>query len=339
MTIRPIRVRRLVITRIGQWKRTPINKFFVWSFICVLFVVISVKKFWHSFLFFYMDSSITNCTESNNQLWCSLDSKLQLHGNCLTILDETKMYTVKYSNGKRSGTGYLLNNDLVTQEDVYSHGNLTSTNSYSPEFSIVDIDTGTRFEGLVYDNKPYGFGEFYDDDGIKVYTGIMINWKRYGYGVNYYKNGVVEYEGYWVDDKYHGRGRKYAFNGQLLFSGNFIDGNLINPDYNGNGKNMNTVLTHVILSSPLWLTGMKFQHYQLESIDILCNCSCQAKKCCFSDMPVLTTLHIQDDCFRGKTSLLFIENCPLLNSIVIGKNSFPSCSLKVSSILVLTVAT
>ena len=70
------------------------------------------------------------------------------------------------------------------------------------EEGIVDLDSGSRFEGrLLIEGKmgiPFGFGKMDDDDddGKLMYKGIMINWKRFGYGVSYHDNGEKEYEGY-----------------------------------------------------------------------------------------------------------------------------------------------
>ena len=70
------------------------------------------------------------------------------------------------------------------------------------EEGIVDLDHGSRFEGLVLTDEkegkigiPFGYGEMYDDDGVLIYKGIVINWKRFGYGTSDHDNGLIEYEG------------------------------------------------------------------------------------------------------------------------------------------------
>ena len=279
-----------------------------------------------------MDPSIESILKSEKEVWCELDVKLRRHGNCLSLLDDSRLFVVSYVHGIMEGIGYLLDSYFVLQEFVFSQGNLISSVSHTPEESIVDIDTGTRFEGLVYDSKPYGFGVFYDDDGIKIYEGIMIDWKKFGYGVSYYNiNNGVKYEGYWLDNKYHGSGSRFALNGDLLFSGYSIYGEKVSPAYNGNGGCLNTSQTHITLTSPTSLKQIKFSDYKFESISIQGNCSCKNHFCHFTNLPVLQLLEIHDNCFKDKPSQLIIENCPILSSIYIGDNSFTNGSLEISS--------
>ena len=92
--------------------------------------------------------------------------------------------------------------------------------SIEVEEGIVDLDHGSRFEGLVLtENKfgiPFGYGEMYDDDGFLVYKGIMINRKRFSYGTSYHNNGLIEYEGYWCNDNRFGRGKVYDRYGKFV---------------------------------------------------------------------------------------------------------------------------
>ena len=85
---------------------------------------------------------------------------------------------------------------------------------------IVDLDHGSRFEGLVLKEGkigiPFGYGEMYDDNGNLLYKGIVINWKRFGYGTSYHDNGLIEYEGYWCDDNRFGSGKVYNRYGKLV---------------------------------------------------------------------------------------------------------------------------
>ena len=90
------------------------------------------------------------------------------------------------------------------------------------EEGIVDLDHGSRFEGLILNDEkegkigiPFGYGEMYDDNGNLLYKGIVINWKRFGYGTSYHDNGVIEYEGYWCDDNNRfGKGILYDRSGK-----------------------------------------------------------------------------------------------------------------------------
>ena len=278
-----------------------------------------------------MHSTLADYLVSEKEVWCYLDKKLQRHGNCLSIIDDSKVFTVHYDHGKMDGIGYLFDNGQVLQEYVFSQGALESTSSYSVIIDVIDIDTGTRFEGLTYDRKPYGYGELYDDDGNKIYEGILINWKKYGYGISYNGSGAIEYEGYWFDNKYHGDGIKYAINGDVIVSGSFLNNIFVTAEYSGDGKRLCTSLTQVELTHPTCLNEIKFQGYNFERIIIANNYYCKVGKCSITNMPALYSLEIYNYCFTEKSSQLIVENCPNLSIIYIGENSFTKYSLKINS--------
>ena len=152
--------------------------------------------------------------------------------------------------------------------------------SYNEEQSIeivegiVDLDHGSRFEGLVLaENKfgiPFGYGEMYDDDEFLMYKGIMINWKRFGYGTSYHNNGAIEYEGYWCDDKRFGIGKVYDRYGKLVNECEWYNGINSDTEYEGNGsKPMNIGMKHLKLTSNCILVDWDVSLlYNLESIEI-----------------------------------------------------------------------
>ena len=131
--------------------------------------------------------------------------------------------------------------------------------SYSKESlveGIVDLDHGSRFEGLVLTDEkegkmgiPFGYGEMYDDDnGLLLYKGIMIDWKRFGYGTSYHDNGMKEYEGYWCDNNRFGIGKVYDRKGVFLKDRLWFNG--IESDiYEGNGSDpINIGIKHLKLT-------------------------------------------------------------------------------------------
>ena len=172
---------------------------------------------------------------------------------------------------------------------------------------IVDLDHGSRFEGLVLKDEkegkmgiPFGYGEMYDDDGLLLYKGIMINWKRFGYGTSYHDNGLKEYEGYWCDDNRFGIGKVYNRKKQLIKEGYWYDGIEIDiEEYEGNGSEpMNIGIKHMKLTDNCVLTDWDVSLFlNLESIEI------------------------GDDCFKSVQTFQ-IDGLNRLNTIKIGKNSF-----------------
>ena len=160
---------------------------------------------------YHIDSSMIQ----NVQIY--LGEEMKPNGWISLILSNRKCLVLQFNNGVFMNQGFVLNEQKVLK--VFGNhqiGSVSYNNGVVVE-EIVDLDHGSRFEGLVLTNKekegkigiPFGYGEMYDDDGFLVYKGIMINWKRFGYGTSYHNNGLIEYEGYWCDDNRFGRGKVY----------------------------------------------------------------------------------------------------------------------------------
>ena len=195
------------------------------------------------------------------------------------ILSNRECVVLQFNNGVFLNQGFVLNEQKVLK--VFGNHQIGDI-SYNEEQSIevvekgiVDLDHGSRFEGLILaENKlgiPFGYGEMYDDDdGILVYKGIMINWKRFGYGTSYHNNGGIEYEGYWCDDKRFGIGKVYDRYGKLVKECEWYNGIECDTDYEGNGsKSMNIGMKHLKLSDNCVLVNWDVSLlYNLESIEI-----------------------------------------------------------------------
>ena len=227
--------------------------------------------------------------------------------------------------------------------------------SYNEEHSnveegIVDLDHGSRFEGLILtENKlgiPFGYGEMYDDDGFLVYKGIMINWKRFGYGTSYHNNGCIEYEGYWCDDNRFGIGKVYDRYGKLVNECEWCNGIECDIDYEGDGsKPMNIGMKHLKLSDNCVLVDWDVSLlYNLESIEIGDECFGLVQTFQIDGLNRLKTIKIGSNSFtqvkqddfeyedpdmdyllnicNGQSKSFHILNCESLESIQIGKYSF-----------------
>ena len=153
--------------------------------------------------------------------------------------------------------GFVVNDEKVLK--VFGNHQIGDI-SYSEEEStrveegIVDLDHGSRFEGLVLKNGnmgiPFGYGEMYDDDGVLLYKGIMMNWKRFGYGTSYHDNGLIEYEGYWCNDNRFGIGKVYDRKGRVIQECKCCNGVEYNiNDYCGDGSEpLNMGMKHLKLT-------------------------------------------------------------------------------------------
>ena len=155
-----------------------------------------------------------------------LNEEMKVDGWILLILSNREFVVLLFNNGVFMNEGFVVSDEKVLK--VFGNHQFGDI-SYNEQQSIVvvegivDLDHGTRFEGLVLKDEkegrigiPFGYGEMYDDNGNLMYKGIMINWKRFGYGTSYHDNGLKAYEGYWFDDNRFGIGKVYDRKGRLM---------------------------------------------------------------------------------------------------------------------------
>ena len=268
------------------------------------------------------------------------------------ILSNRECVVLRFNNGVFMNQGFVVNEQKVLK--VFGNHQIGAI-SYNEEQSIVvvegivDLDHGSRFEGLVLaENKfgiPFGYGEMYDDDGILVYKGIMINWKRFGYGTSYHNNGCIEYEGYWCDDNRFGIGKVYDRSGKLMNECEWCNGNESIIEYVGNGSEpLNIGMKHLKLSDNCVLVDWDVSLlYNLESIEIGNECFGSVKTFKIDGLNRLKTIKIGSNSFtqlkqewfrrihsneewdskvNNKSKSFHILNCESLESIQIGEWSF-----------------
>ena len=252
---------------------------------------------------YHIDSSMIQNVQGR------LNKEMKVDGWISLILSNRECVVLLFNNGVFMNQGFVVNDEIVLK--VFGNHQIGDI-SYSKEQStrvvegIVDLDHGSRFEGLVLTDEkegkigiPFGYGEMYDDDGLLIYKGIMINWQRFGYGTSYHDNGLIEYEGYWFDDNRFGIGKVYDRKGDLMKECEWINGIESDIDYCGNG------------SEPLNI-GMK--HLKLTDNCVLIDWD-------VSLMLNLESIEIGNDCFESVQTFQ-IDGLNRLKSIKIGKNSF-----------------
>ena len=267
------------------------------------------------------------------------------NGWILLILSNRECIVLQFNNGVFMNQGFVVNEQRVLK--VFGNHQIGAI-SYNDEQSIVvegivDLDHGTRFEGLILTENefgiPFGYGEMYDDDGFLVYKGIMIDWKRFGYGTSYHNNGCIEYEGYWCDDNRFGIGKVYDRKGEFVKECEWYNG--IECDiyerYEGNGKKpLNIGVKHLKLVNNCVLVDWDVSlFHNLESIEIGNN-SCRSVQTFKIDgLNRLKTINIGNYSFtqmkkkhwnlgdaNNKSKSFHILNCESLESIQIGRYSF-----------------
>ena len=272
-----------------------------------------------------------------------LDEEMKVDNWISLILSNRECIVLKFNNGVFMNEGYVLNDEKVLKVLGNDKIGDISYNEESIVEGIVDLDSGSRFEGrLLKKDKmgiPFGLGEMYDDNDKLMYNGIMINWKRFGYGVNYHDNGEKEYEGYWCNDNRFGKGIVYDRYGKLVNECVWYNGNEIDIDnYEGDGsKPMNIGIKHLKLSDNCILKDWDVSWFwNLESIEIGDECFESVQTFKIDKLNQLKSLKIGKNSFTqvnitdkwdskkadNQSKSFHILNCESLESIEIGKWSF-----------------
>ena len=271
-----------------------------------------------------------------------LGKEMKVDGWISLILSSRDCIVLKFNNGEFINQGLVVNDEKVLK--VFGNHQIGDI-SYNEEQSIVvegivDLDHGSRFEGLVLKDEkegkigiPFGYGEMYDDNGLLLYKGIMIDWKRFGYGTSYHDNGLKEYEGYWCDDNRFGIGKVFDRSGKLVkecFWINGIESDI--EDYEGDGSEpMNMGMKHLKLTDNCVLVDWDVSWLlNLESIEIGNDCFESVKTFQIEGLNRLKTIKIEDYSFNqeknifgnDKSKSFHILNCKSLESIQIGEWSF-----------------
>ena len=273
-----------------------------------------------------------------------MTKELNPNGWVSLILSGRECMSIRFSDGAFMNEGFVVNDEKVLK--VYGNNQIGGI-SYNEQQStrvvegIVDMDHGSRFEGLILTDEkegkigiPFGYGEMYDDDGLLLYKGIMINWQRFGYGTSYHDNGLIEYEGYWCDDNRFGIGKVYDRSGKFVKECEWMNGIESDIDYEGNGsKPMNIGIKHLKLTDNCVLDDWDVSWFlNLESIEIGNHCFKSVKTFQIDGLNRLKTLKIGNNSFTqskywfdsrvDKSKSFHILNCELLESIQIGESGF-----------------
>ena len=272
-----------------------------------------------------------------------LNEKMKVNGWISIILSTRECVVLKFNNGVFMNQGFVVNDQKVLK--VLGNHQIGDI-SYNEEQStrvvegIVDLDHGSRFEGLVLKDEkegkmgiPFGYGEMYDDDGLLKYKGIMINWKRFGYGTSYHDNGLIEYEGYWCDDNRFGSGKVYDRYGKLVNECEWVNGIESDiEDYAGDGSELlNMGMKQLKLTDKCTLRHWDASwFYNLESIEIGNKCFASVQTFKIEGLNRLKTIKIGNNSFSqyeeyygsDESKSFHILNCGSLESIQIGERSF-----------------
>ena len=259
----------------------------------------------------FVNTSVTDYLVDSSQIqWIQarIGFVMKPNGWVLLVMSNRECILLQFNHGSLTNQGYVVNDEKVLKV-IGNHqiGQISYDEQSIVVEGIVDLDHGSRFEGLVLTEKegkigiPFGYGEMYDDDGLLMYKGIMINWKRFGYGTSYHDNGVKEYEGYWCDDNRFGIGKVYDLSGKLMKECEWVNGIESNndTDYEGDGSK---------------LRNIRMKHLKLTDNCVLVDWDVSLFYC-------LESIKIGNDSF-GSVKTFKIDGLNRLKTLIIGRNSF-----------------
>ena len=220
---------------------------------------------------------------------------------------------------------------------------------------IIDLNReGRRWEGGELNDKPFGFGCEYSENGNLVYEGFVFEGKNVCFGKEWNDDGnnnCLMYEGGYCNGERWGKGKSYDLTGNVDFDGEWMNNHilietgkergvmkdliipmsieeLVIGDRMLNDKNITTL--H--LSSPLLL--------RVKRIEIGSNCFQNVCGFVIDGLKRLESVKIGEDCFRinntwfgrfvlneREIGIFQISNCPNLSELGIGDYSFYSFKL------------
>ena len=209
---------------------------------------------------------------------------------------------------------------------------------------VLDLsDEGERWEGDVLDNKPYGWGVYYDKEGEKVYEGFRIGKVNVCYGTQYYSDiQKVEYEGEWFEGKRWGRGIHYDRHGNTVFDGEWVNDEQAETTVtitDGSGLFYNHL--EVLIVSDGCCNGNEWKAFDfslipcLRELQVGNNCFRWVKEVRMVGMNALEKVVIEDVCFSSRENAVlvnaknrfFLKDCVRLRELKIGSNSFNDYSV------------
>lgn len=143
-----------------------------------------------------------------------------------------------FKNDSRNGQGWGLygtdykyegmyaDDDFHGQGKLYYQGQLSYDGEWNHGFQAqgkLYINHKLFYEGTYRNDKPHGYGAFYDQDGNITYRGQVSNWNQSGVGIIYNENGNV-YVGEVLFGQADGEGILSAADATILHDGFFVNG-------------------------------------------------------------------------------------------------------------------
>ena len=141
--------------------------------------------------------------------------------NCLSIKEEW-ISSVVISDKVVKTYRYNIKTKETTVAD---HGELVLSFSFdSHYYAITDMNSdGMRWEGIVKNDSPCGYGSLYNNSNELIYRGVIIGDKKECFGIDFYPGlEKIEYIGCYCNNERHGFGMLYDRTGKLVYEGDWL---------------------------------------------------------------------------------------------------------------------
>ena len=195
----------------------------------------------------------------------------------------------------------------------------------------IDLDTtGRRWEGRIMDSKPCGYGVLYDEENRVEYEGIMLNGRKTCFGKEYYSDiRKLKHVGCYYNDNRCGKGVLYSRDGAIDYDGIWINNRPSSSIFNGiiiSNYTESVVIPNTSFSK-LDSFALASWASSLKRMEIGDNCFGGVRFFSLDGLKQLESIAIRKECFRigikeRMNGSCRIVNCPKLQSIHIGNNSF-----------------
>ena len=206
--------------------------------------------------------------------------------------------------------------------------------------TVIDLDaSGRRWEGGIRNDKPFGYGILYNEEGQKEYEGFMLDGVKTGYGIDYYSDiARVKYDGCYHNTNRFGRGVLYDRKGSIEYQGLWKNDVPCSPQFDG--KTIDNLTESIDIPEVSFRELESFVlHSFLQSLNQVVignNCFHSVRlfelnglnelECIVIGERSFTCVKTEDNCDNHirADGACRIVNCPSLKSIQIDDSSFPN---------------
>ena len=272
--------------------------------------------------------------------------------------DKSIAIAAEYKNGVMDGKVYAY--DETTGRAIYAitveDNNITEELDLSKQeyfVGIIDQVTGSRWEGDICCNLECGNGCTFNEEDDLSYKGLKIMGLSEGFGTEYYTDWHEEdplYVGTWCYGKRHGEGKLYDRSGDLNYEGWFVEGKVTDLPKDVVITNDEiyclSIVESITIASGAYNSShvLSFTRYFCLKSIVIENGACQnvcmftvkglrqlesirvGEKSCTTMICTWMMFRVNRDDAQKHQRVFRVENCPNLQSIIIGKHSFADYS-------------